>query len=344
VNFLDNGVSIGSATVDGGGQASLTTATLAVGPHFIVPHYAGDDNFAPSNALGARVTVDQTTTTVLNSNANPSYPNQTVTFAATVSAQSGGNLGGSVIFKQGKTTIATVPVSNGQAMAATTYPSTGVRLITAVYSGDNNDLGSTSAVLKQSVAKFPVVTATKITTSGSASNVGQSVTFTATLTSSFGVMPSGEIVTFYDGATAMGTGITVSGVATFSTSSLTAKTHVIKAVYPGDGTFKTSFGTVQQVVNLYLSTTTLAASPNPSMKGQTVTLTATVQSSSPNTPTGTVIFKNGTQSLGSANLSGAGATLNTSRLPIGTDSITAVYNGDSKVGKSISGVVSQSVN
>ena len=344
VNFLDNGVSIGSAVVDGNGQASIATSALKVGSHFIVPYYSGDNDFAASNSLGVRITVAQATTaTVVSSSANPSYPNQAVTFTANVTSQFRGTLSGSVVFKQGKTIVATVSLSDGQAAFTTTYPTTGVRQITANYSGESNDLGSTSTVLKQSVNKLPAVTTTKVTTSGSASYVGQAVTFTATTTSTLGPIPDGEIVTFYNGATVMGTGVTATGRATLSTSSLTAKTHVIKAIYSGDGTFKTSFGTAQQIVNLYSSTTTLTSNPNPSTKGHTVTLTATVQSSNPNNPTGTIIFKSGTQSLGSAKLSGDVATLNTARLPVGTDSITAVYGGDAETSKSISGTVNQTI-
>jgi hypothetical protein len=56
-------------------------------------------------------------------------------------------------------------------------------------------------------------------------------------------------VTFYNGATEMGTGTTTGGVATFSTSFAEAKTYTIKASYPGDAFHKKSSGTVKQVVS-----------------------------------------------------------------------------------------------
>ena len=74
------------------------------------------------------------------------------------------------------------------------------------------------------------------------------MTFTATVTWTYGTVPNGEPVSFFDGTTAIGTGTTASGVAKFSTSSLNAKTHTIKAKYPGDGMFKLSSGAVTQVV------------------------------------------------------------------------------------------------
>jgi hypothetical protein len=63
-----------------------------------------------------------------------------------------------------------------------------------------------------------------------------------------GTIPDGDAVKFFDGTTVIGTGTTASSVATFSTSSLSAKTHTIKAKYPGDATFKLSSGAVTQVV------------------------------------------------------------------------------------------------
>jgi hypothetical protein len=80
------------------------------------------------------------------------------------------------------------------------------------------------------------------------SNFGQPVTFSATVTS-YGVVPDGELVTFHANGERVGTGATVGGVATFTTSSLKAKTQTIKATYSGDTIFKTSSGEVTQVVN-----------------------------------------------------------------------------------------------
>src|SRR5258708_1397248 len=59
------------------------------------------------------------------------------------------------------------------------------------------------------------------------------------------------------------------------------------------------------------TTTALAASPNPSTFGQSVTLTATV---TPSPATGTMQFFDGASSLGTVSLSGATASLSTSTL------------------------------
>jgi Bacterial Ig-like domain (group 3) len=86
------------------------------------------------------------------------------------------------------------------------------------------------------------------------------------------------------------------------------------------------------------------SSLNPSIYGQAVTLAATVTSTAPSPPTGTVVFKNGTTSVGSGTLSATGvATLTTRTLPPGSLSITATYNGDSETQRSTAEALSQTV-
>lgn len=134
----------------------------------------------------------------------------------------------------------------------------------------------------------------------------------------------------------MGSSLTTTGVATYLTSTLTARSQAIKATYVGDATFKSSSGTMTQIVNLYPSTTNVPTSSlNPSIYGQAVTLATTVTSTAPSPPTGTVVFKNGTTSVGSGTLSTPGvATVTTRTLPAGSLSITSTHNGDSETGKS----------
>jgi len=75
------------------------------------------------------------------------------------------------------------------------------------------------------------------------------VTFTAAITAAYGAIENGAIVNFYANSTKIGTGSTTNGAATFTTSSLKVGTHTIKAIYPSSAFFKTSSGTITQVVN-----------------------------------------------------------------------------------------------
>jgi hypothetical protein len=91
-------------------------------------------------------------------------------------------------------------------------------------------------------------TTTRITSSPNPSGINQAVTFTATVTSALSV-PDGQVITFYQGTTKLGTGVTTNGEATLTTSFSKANTYTIKASYRGDAYHKASSGTVKQVVN-----------------------------------------------------------------------------------------------
>ena len=88
------------------------------------------------------------------------------------------------------------------------------------------------------------------------------------------------------------------------------------------------------------STTALAASATTVEAGTSVDLTATV---TPDTATGDVEFFAGTNSLGTAPVTGGVASLSTATLPVGTSSVTAVYAGDASNGASTSDPVSVEV-
>ena len=75
----------------------------------------------------------------------------------------------------------------------------------------------------------------------------------------------------------------------------------------------------------------ISAVPNPSLYGQSLTITATVAPSSPifSTPTGTVTFMDGTTVLGTNSLDATGsASFTTSTLNAGSHAITVNYSGD----------------
>jgi Bacterial Ig-like domain (group 3)/Autotransporter beta-domain/Putative Ig domain len=173
--------------------------------------------------------------------------------------------------------------------------------------------------------------------------VGQSVTFTATVSAS-SATPTGA-VTFKDGVATLGSGTLTGGVATLTTAALTGGPHTITALYNGDINF--SAGTspaLTQTVNAAPATTaSLASSVNPSAPGQAVTFTATVTSAG-GTPTGTVTFKDGAAAIGSATLAGGGvAALTISSLTLGSHSITAVYGGSALFATSTSAALIQAV-
>ncbi len=90
--------------------------------------------------------------------------------------------------------------------------------------------------------------------------------------------------------------------------------------------------TVSILLNLQGTAITVKPSLAPSTYGQSITLTATVAASVSNgaAPTGSVTFENGNTIIGtSQTLSGGEASVSTSALPAGPNSLSAVYSGDS---------------
>jgi hypothetical protein len=108
---------------------------------------------------------------------------------------------------------------------------------------------------------------------------------------------------------------------------ISAGTCTVAADQAGNGTTYAAASQVTQdiVIAKTASGIALAASPNPSLPGQTVTFTVTISGSS---PTGTVTFMDGATTLGTGTLSGGVATLSTSALTAGTHAISAIYGGD----------------
>ena len=147
-----------------------------------------------------------------------------------------------------------------------------------------------------------------------------------TLTATVSPTASGS-VQFEVGTTDIGTPVTVvAGQAQTSTTTLPTGTDSLSAVFtPSAGsTYAGSTGTASFTVTpLTATTTTLTASPaSPQLFGTSVTLTATV---SP-TASGSVQFEVGTTDIGTPVTVVAGqAQTSTTTLPVGTDSLNAVF-------------------
>jgi hypothetical protein len=273
------------------------------------------------------------TTVTLTSNANPVIVNQSVSYIASVTSASGESAG-TVTFQDGGVTVANIPLAGNQAAYKTSYSAApATHSIVAAYSGDLHNSSSISGTLAESVLAS---SQTKVSTSGSPSLVGQSVTFTATVKSKYGAIPDGGTVTFYAEKAALASVPLGGGSAAYTTSALPARIHNITASYAGSPTFAPSSGAVRQVVLAYTTTTSLVSKPNPSAYGGVLALTATVASSAPTGITGTVTFKNGSANIGTMPLTNGTATLATTKLPVGSDSLTVTYNGDSWNAKSTS--------
>lgn len=203
---------------------------------------------------------------------------------------------------------------------------------------------STTAV---TLTRVQVATTTALTVTPSPSTFGQTITLTATITSTLaGTIPATGTVNFRDGGTLISTATATGGVATLTTAGLTVGVHSLTAEYIGDDTYTGSTSSaVSHTVNQVATTIALTVAPGASVFGQALTFTATVTSAAAGIgpPTGTVTFLDGTTTLGTATLAGGSATFSTSTLAVGAHTLTAVYGGDTIFSGSSSAAVSRTV-
>ncbi len=97
VVFTDNGVALGTATVNGSEVASLTVNSLTPGNHAMVATYQGDTDDAASYTAALNEDVQKiATVTTLSSDANPLSAGATLHLTATVALAQGATADGAV--------------------------------------------------------------------------------------------------------------------------------------------------------------------------------------------------------------------------------------------------------
>lgn len=170
-------------------------------------------------------------------------------------------------------------ISGGFSVSGThTYAAPGSYVTTIQIADDSGNFESATGT-----ATVKALTTTAVTTSVTPSDFGQSVTFTATVTSAAGT-PGGS-VQFKDGGVNLGAAATLNagGVATLTTSALATGTHTITAEYAGSSTFAASTGTltggqvVRPLPTVSVNDATIAEGDSGS---KTLTFTATLSAAS----------------------------------------------------------------
>ncbi|MCL5262829.1 MAG: Ig-like domain repeat protein, partial [Acidobacteria bacterium] len=159
VSFTVNGGMAVTASCTGASSpltctASYPTASLRVagGPYPVVATLAANTDYAQASG-SSTLTVSKAASAVsLTSSTTNANLNANVTFTATVTSATTGTPTGSVEFLDGSTVLGTGPLNNqGVATYTTSTLTAGLHQITAVYQGDVNFTGSTSAALAQIV-------------------------------------------------------------------------------------------------------------------------------------------------------------------------------------------------
>jgi large repetitive protein len=298
-----------------------------------------------TDSLGVIVTISNVvpTTSVLTSSQNPSNAAQLVTLAAAVTC-TGLTPTGTVIFEDGSSILGSGALNiSGVATLTTSTLSVGKHSITASYTGDTNCAASASTPITQVVSS--VAAGTTLASAPNPSVPGQPVTFTATVICT-GFTPTGSVTFAIDGAP--GTPVALSGgTATFTTSSLSAGSHMVTASYTGDTNCAASTSTpLTQTVNQAGPGMTLTSSPSPSTPGQPVSFTATPPCLGA-LPTGSIMFFDGGSLIATMPLNSKATppmvAFTTSSLAPGSHSITATYSGGGGCAAATSNTLTQIV-
>ena len=327
VTFMDGSTVLGTVALNSSGVATLTVSFTTAGTHPITVSYPGAGYFqAATSAVLNEVVQTFATTLTLTSSVNPVNVNANTVLTATISSTTGTPTG-TITFLDGTTVLGTAPLnSSGVATLTVSFSTPGNHPLTVTYPATGPYLPATSAVLNETVQSLG--TTLGLTSSVNPVNVNGNTVLTATISSTSGT-PTGTI-TFLDGTTVLGTApLNASGVATLTVSFSTPGTHPLTATFPASGSYSAATSpVVNENVQNFASTATLTSSVNPVLITGSTVLTATITSPA-GTPTGTVTFFDGGQSLGTGTLNSSGvATLTVSFSTNGQHILTVTYAGN----------------
>lgn len=227
-------------SVDGQGQAQITTSTLAEGDRALTVSYSGDASFEAGEASFNQTVNRRVSGISLGSSANPSGFGQNVTFTATVTDTSGDIATGTVDFFADGVEIGSAELNtNATATLATASLALGNHNLTATYVGDVKFTGSTSATVTQVVSQ--AATTTTLTSSANPSISIQNVTVTATVVTAYGPAAGTVDFTFDGNITVSDAVLDANGQATFSLPAMRALgDYSVVASFDGNSNFAPS--------------------------------------------------------------------------------------------------------
>ena len=319
------------ATAIGGTPSYATSGGTTAGTYSITVTGLTSANYSIAFVPGTlTVTAASTTTTLVASPTSTQYGDPVTLTATVISGATG-----TVSFYDGSVLLGTGAVSNGVATMTTNTLIAGTHTVTAVYNGDATYASSQSGPATVTVAKK------------TAAGGGPALTITVqdasrqynTADPQFNYVVTGALVNGDTYATA------VTGVAAYSAAdtpaSAAGSTFPISLSGLSSANYETAFVNGTLTIVTAPTTTTLATSTASAQYGDPVTLTATV---APSGATGTVLFMQGANVLGTGTVSGGVATLTTSTLPAGAYTITSSYQGDTDYGASTSGPITLTIN
>jgi hypothetical protein len=331
--------------------AEYVVATGSYSGTFATVRDGATADYSHPDALGLIGGAPASPTAVgVTSTAPTSVFGQDVRFTATVTPASGSSPTGSVSFTAGGILLGSTPVATAAGVTTATLDTAdlavGSQSVTATYGGDVLFDPSTSPVDLQAVHRDNA----NVTIAAAPANAvpGQQVTYTVLASAAApGAGHAGGTASLSDD------GNPVTGCQSLTLSSTDPPqvtcgetydadaTHFVVATYSGSADFQPSTAALTETVAPQPTTTSVTASSRTSTTGAVVFFTATVAASAGTAfPAGSVTFADNGTPIGSSTLTTAGGVTTTSMLlttlPLGVNSITASFGGDSDFGASTS--------
>lgn len=243
VTFYNGTATLGTAQLVSG-IATLSNVSFPGGSYSLTCAYGGSAVYATSRCNPVPLVVNPAPTALtLTSSSNPASYLSSVTFTVglTTNGQPAG-AGNAIQLSVNSQIVSLSTNTSGVATYTIATLTPGSYPVAATFSATNN-LQASSAALTEVISAAP----TSITLTGAPNpgDLNQPVTLTATVSSQSSPVGSGT-VTFYDGATPLGTSPLSGGVASLTASFTTVGVHSLTAVYAGNTDFSTSTSAVFQ--------------------------------------------------------------------------------------------------
>jgi parallel beta-helix repeat protein len=282
VNFMDDWSVIQQSQLNNSGVATWSTSSLAVGSHWLVASFGGNNSYQPGLSTTAKVVVQGfSTSTSISFSANPIRSGQPETLSATVTLGSGNPAGtstptGSIAFYTSPNLLATVPLN---ANSVATYTSSslplGTTYVQAVYQPSGGFLASSSQNLPLQIVALPVATVTvSLSPNLGAVNTVQPLIATITVSGPAGnPTPTGPVTltsgSYSSAATSLNNG---SATITVPAGSLAIGNAMLTVQYSGDSVYGTATRTSSIVVTgpFAISGTPLIISPGATSGNQSI--------------------------------------------------------------------------
>ena len=343
------------STLTGSLSTSATASITGISPvgassglDEVQASYLGDSYYgaSTSNTLASLVPEPVPTTLGLMSSASTVTVGGQVTLTATLSPSSAQNHTetGAVTFYSNGTSIGTATISNGVATLTPKLETVQTNTFTASYAGDSNFNGSTSSSVSVTVQKAATTLTLQVcnynstwTCPATTSNYGGEIEVNATLSPSSikgGPSSDGEVVTFYNNGTSIGTATLTYGSATLNLDQTAAGSYSFTASYAGDASFGATSTSPPSPMTVAKVTPSVSLGVSPvstDTYGQPVYLTATFNTYPYNVSGETVTFYNGANIVGTSTFGSQSspAMLTLNNLPVGSYNFSAKFSGDS---------------